>query len=208
MNPAAFQSTYLPQALTVESQTGIWRSALLCQWAVETAWGSAIYNANNLGNIRCSPTTFCQYSSLSEFCDAAIATWHNGNYSAVLYGAPISTPSETMVLIGQSPWDAGHYNNGEGPGSSLLAAYKELPMANTVGDLAQEWLSDVNARQASFLGIESGTTAPVTAPELLAAIKAIQPGGSNQDVLNAIANLQRDVTAIKTVTDKIGAILK
>jgi len=125
-----------PQALTfianfggvadqVAAGTGLSRWALLVQWAKETATGTQILNRNNLGNIRCSSTTFCQYATLADFGAAAIATWENGFYGAVL--ATAGQPVRTQLLaIGASPWDAGHYGLKECgyAGCSLIASWQ------------------------------------------------------------------------------------
>jgi hypothetical protein len=124
ITPPDFASTYAPYADAVSHGTGIDAGVLLAQWGVETAWGNAINNLNNLGNIRCSPTTFCQYATLDDFVLACIATWHNGFYGAVLAatGAP---PADQIAAIGQSPWSGQHY--GSPPGQHIQDAYKEIP---------------------------------------------------------------------------------
>lgn len=123
--PDGFAATYQPQADAVAAGTGIDPLVLLAQWGVETAWGQAIDNENNLANIRCiagAPCLdgFAQFGSLDAFVQAAIATWHNGFYSDVLAA---SGAAAQLAAIGASPWDAGHYDNGGGPGSSLVEAF-------------------------------------------------------------------------------------
>lgn len=88
--------------------TGISRWALLVQWANETALCTQISNRNNLGNIRCSPTTFCQYATLDDFARDTIATWHNCFYGGVLAaaGQPVR---DQLLSIGALPWDGGRY---------------------------------------------------------------------------------------------------
>lgn len=110
MTPAAqaFIANYGGVADQVAAGTGLSRWALLVQWGVETALGTRIFNRNNLANIRCSPTTFCQYATLDDFARDCIATFHNGFYNAVL--ATAGQPVRNQLLaIGASPWDAGHY---------------------------------------------------------------------------------------------------
>ena len=123
MTPTEFAATFLQEANDVSRGTGIDIGALLAQWGVETAWGGQIFNQNNLANIRCSPTTFCQYATLDVFVTACIATWHNGNYNAVLAtaGQPVTNQ---LIAIGQSPWSADHYGNP--PGSHLLTAFSQI----------------------------------------------------------------------------------
>jgi hypothetical protein len=111
----------------VAAGTGLNRWALLVQWAVETGTGSQVFG-NNLGNIRCSSTSFCQYASLDDFAQHAISVWHSPwpppiePWRAAAAGQPMQTQ---LVAFGESPWDAGHYNNGGGPGSSLIAVWQQ-----------------------------------------------------------------------------------
>src|SRR6267143_4017112 len=105
MTPAEFAATYNPTAHAVGRGTGIDNVVLLAQWANETAWGTVVVG-NNLGNIRCSPTTFCRYATLDDFATACIATFHNGYYNAVLAA---TTAEAQLAALVASPWDSGHY---------------------------------------------------------------------------------------------------
>jgi len=116
VTPAAFAAKFRPTAQQVCDGTGIDPMALLAQWASETAWGQVVVG-NNLGNIRCSPTSFCRYATLGDFADACIATFHNGFYAAVLAA---NTADDQLAAIVASPWSSGHY------GGSLAAFYKPL----------------------------------------------------------------------------------
>jgi hypothetical protein len=113
MTPQQFAGAYLHTAQLVTAGTGIDAYVLLAQWANETDWGNVVIG-NNLANIRCSPTTFCQYATLEDFAQACIATFHNGYYGAVLAA---TTPVAQLAAIVASPWDSGHY------GGSLAAFY-------------------------------------------------------------------------------------
>lgn len=118
MTPQQFADAYLHTAQLVTAGTGINAYVLLAQWANETDWGNVVVG-NNLGNIRCSPTTFCQFATLEDFAQTCIATFHNGYYAAVLAAV---TPAEQLAAIVASPWDAHHY------GGSLAAFYTQLPV--------------------------------------------------------------------------------
>ena len=128
----AFAATWGSAADAVSRGTGINPTALLIQWAVETAFGSAVNNRNNPGNIRCVAlypclNGFAQFPSVGDFQLTATSTWNNGYYGAVLVTASTGgSIDQQLVAIGESPWDAGHYNNGGGPGSSLLAIAPEF----------------------------------------------------------------------------------
>ena len=208
MTARQFAVMYSTFAKTVSVGTGLRPVVLLAQWGVETGWGTTWAGApNNLANIECGPGIFCRYLTLSDFCDACVATWHNGNYSSVLATAGAG-PTAQAIAIGESPWDAGHYV-GLPPynyrGGSIIQAIGAIQMG-TVADLDQAWLTDAGERLASFLGVTSGPTAPVTAEQLLAAIKAIQsppPANVNlQPVLDALAAVTAKVIAIEAKIDK------
>src|SRR6266850_6934651 len=116
MTPAQFAGAYNPTARAVGGGTGIDNVVLLAQWANETAWGTVVVG-NNLGNIRCSPTSFCRYASLSEFAAACIDTFHNGYYNAVLAA---TTAEAQLAALVASPWSSSHY------GGSLQSFYVPL----------------------------------------------------------------------------------
>jgi hypothetical protein len=111
-----FHVAYRPTADAVSRGTGIDAIVLLAQWANETAWGTVVVG-NNLGNIRCSPSSFCRYATLGDFALACIATWHNGFYAAVLAA---QGPAAQLAAIVASPWSSGHY------GGSLQSFYIPL----------------------------------------------------------------------------------
>ena len=148
MTPSEFALAYRLQSDIVSAGTGIDALVLLAQWGLETDWGNAINNQNNLGNIRCVfnwPCVggFAQFPSLTMFCSEAIATWHNGFYANVLSAVG---PAAQIAAIGASPWDAGHYDNGGGPGSALWAAYHliaEVDMPYLVRDPATQGIYNV-----------------------------------------------------------------
>src|SRR2546421_12184801 len=97
MTPAQFAAAYNSTAQAVGRGTGIDNVVLLAQWANETAWGTVVVG-NNLGNIRCSPTTFFRYASLADFVTAYIATFHNGYYNAAL--AATTDDAQPAALVG------------------------------------------------------------------------------------------------------------
>jgi hypothetical protein len=107
----AFIDRFGPTADKVAAGTGINRWALLVQWAVETAIGSAVFG-NNPGNIRCGPSTFCNFATLDDFAAAAVATWHSTAppplepWRAQAAGKAMR---DQLLAIGGSPWDAGRY---------------------------------------------------------------------------------------------------
>src|SRR5260370_35218426 len=103
MTPAEFAANYGACARTVSDGTGIDSAVLLAQWANETAWGTAVAG-NNLGNIRCSPTSSCQYASIDDFAAGRIATFHNGFYNGVL---PATTPAPQPAPNVPSPGSSG-----------------------------------------------------------------------------------------------------
>ena len=200
MTPAQFAATYNPTAQLVGRGTGIDNVVLLAQWANETAWGTVVVG-NNLGNIRCSPTTFCRYATLDDFATACIATFHNGFYNAVLAA---TTPEAQLAALVASPWSANHYGGNLHPFYDPLEAYEMTP--------AQD--QTLNAIYAILAGSRiSSKAADQALKDIEAEVLSIQkPPAPNVDftpVLNAIAQVQTGlaalsaaVTAIKAKTDK------
>jgi len=114
VTPANFAGAYKTTAEQVWAGTGIAPSALLAQWANETAWGTSWAGAPfNLANIENAGRVIA-YPSLAAFVQACIATWHNGFYSRVLAAR---TANDQLAAIVASPWSAGHY------GGSLAGFY-------------------------------------------------------------------------------------
>lgn len=146
MTPAQFATAYRFTAQEVSLGTGIDPMVLLAQWANETAWGSVVVG-NNLGNIRCSPTTFCRYASLDEFARACVATFHNGFYSAVLAA---KTAADQLAAIVASPWDAGHYGGTLAPYYTPLEAFEMTPDEHNALIAITQALVGVPAREPLF----------------------------------------------------------
>ena len=207
MTPAQFAAAYNPTAQAVGRGTGIDNVVLLAQWANETAWGTVVVG-NNLGNIRCSPTTFCRYASLGDFVTACIATFHNGYYNAVLAA---TTAEAQLAALVASPWDSNHYGGTLHPFYDPLEAYEMTPAQDAALTEALNGVRDING--ALFYPPTDptyGNFAKLFEAKLKAA--AANPPPATVDftpVLNAIAQvqtamtaLQAAVTAIKTKTDK------
>jgi hypothetical protein len=207
VTPAQFADAYNDTALAVGGGTGIDNVVLLAQWANETAWGTVV-NGNNLGNIRCSPTSFCRYATLADFANACIATFHNGYYNAVLAA---TTAEAQLAAIVASPWASGHYGGNLHPYYDPLEAYEMTPAQDAALTEALNGVRDLNG--ALFYPVTDpkyGTFAKLFEGKLKAA--AANPPPATVDfkpVLDAIAQvqtalvtLQTAVTAIKAKTDK------
>lgn len=203
MTALTFKQTYGPLANAISHGTGIDSDVLLAQWGVETAWGNSIYNACNLANIRCLSGVpcdrgFAQFPSFSSFIANCVATWHNGYYADVLAQ---TTPAAQLLAIGRSPWDAGHYDNGGGAGSSLIAAYKEVHLSDfTDGD--RKVLQSIHDRLSSAVPgtLDDQIKAAVTAALIGATIPSTieLTGPELTEISDAV------VAAIKTI--KFGAV--
>ena len=142
MSPEAFVQLYGPEADLIARSTGVDRWAILAQWAVETGWGSsdlARYH-HNLAGIRWygrslqvehiggtpgkAGTGFAGYVSLAAFASDYAWVMRLGYYEAT---RAATGPGPTMLALGNSPWDAGHYLAGGVRGGSLLRAYAAMP---------------------------------------------------------------------------------
>ncbi len=225
MTPAQFAATYRPTARTVSEGTGIDDVVLLAQWANETAWGTVVIG-NNLGNIRCSPTSFCRYPSLAAFATDCIATFHNGFYNAVLAA---TTPEAQLAALVASPWSSGHYGGNLHPFYDPLEAYEMTPEEHAwLQEAYKELRGDGTFANLDIIKAELRGDGPHSKLDMIvgtsglgggqldrveAEVKAIAaPPPANVDlkpVLDAVAQvqaalvtLQAAVTAIKVKTDK------
>jgi hypothetical protein len=176
MTPAEFASAYRSTAQLVSGGTGIDDVVLLAQWANETAWGAVVVG-NNLGNIRCSPTSFCRYASLDDFATACIATFHNGFYTGVL-GA--TTPEAQLAALVASPWSSSHYGGNLHPFYDPLEAYEMTPEEH-------DWLKAVYT-----------VLSPVSLTQVLGAVNAVK---TELDVIKATG-----ITATTDLTPVLSAI--
>jgi hypothetical protein len=207
MTPAQFAGAYNATARTVSDGTGIDNVVLLAQWANETAWGTVVVG-NNLGNIRCSPTTFCQYATLADFAIACIATFHNGFYNAVLAA---TTPQTQLAALVASPWSSNHYGGSLDSFYQPLEAYEMTPAQDAT---LTEILANVRAASHGWFYRDDDPVAAPYAAEVTAKLKAAManPPPATVDfkpVLDAIAQVQTAlgalstaVTAIKAKTDR------
>ena len=114
-----FFTTALPYAKKASVATGVLTSVILAQWADETTYGTSDdwTVKHNPGNV--SPGgNVATYPSLDAGVNAYILTMNGGLYQAVK-GA-VGWRAQCIAL-GQSPWASGHYDDGSGPGSALVA---------------------------------------------------------------------------------------
>jgi hypothetical protein len=109
-------------------------SLMLAQWGIEQGWhipGYTGYNWGNVGaipgyptvgglNVWGSPSAFAYAYTAQQGVEEYVSVAHNGYYDNVTANWGNGTRAQAYAL-GSSPWDAAHYNNGGGPGSSLIA---------------------------------------------------------------------------------------
>ena len=131
MTPAQFVNTFLSEAQLCAAGTGLNPCLFLAQWADETGWGTsrAFSVCKNLAGINpfdgyADCDGYAQFSSYTQSAQAEVEVLHNGLYGGVLATAGQSFDTQARAL-GSSPWASGHYNNGGGPGSSLITIYNQ-----------------------------------------------------------------------------------
>ncbi|MBF6588913.1 MAG: hypothetical protein IVW57_00095 [Ktedonobacterales bacterium] len=136
---AAFVAAALPYARQVAPRIHWPVSLILAQWLVETGQQLPTAFGYNLGNVRGYPgCPLVHTASNGDFCYAAtveegireyVGTVGNGYYARVspaaaagyAHGGIIGGARAAAYALGASPWDAGHYDRGGGPGSLLIA---------------------------------------------------------------------------------------
>jgi LysM repeat protein len=129
MNPSQFVATYGHLADRAAQLTGLNRWTILTQWALETGWASPASTSgwDNLAGIiyhgeYANANGFTRYPSLEAFVEDYSAVLHQGNMHVILAAAGLSIEHQLRAL-GLSPWAGSHYDNGGGPGSSLVSLY-------------------------------------------------------------------------------------
>lgn len=126
----AFVNLMAPYAKLASSQVGWDSNLILAQWACETGWGSSYQwktNFNPAGlNITSDASMGSGYGSVAggvkawvDFILGDKAGYYNGVKAAV-------GPAAQAVALGNSPWAAGKYDAGTGPGSTLLSILSSL----------------------------------------------------------------------------------
>jgi len=135
LTPTEFVAKYDSYAQALADYFGLSKNLFLAQFAVETGWGSS-YQAEvdlnlagiNYNGIACTQGEggFAKYATLDNFVTGYKNVLSLNYYSAVRgsKGKPFDTQA---IALGNSPWAASHYDNGNGPGSILIEVAKLLP---------------------------------------------------------------------------------
>lgn len=115
-----FYDEALPYAVRAHEQTGVLLSVVLAQWDDETGGGgpdwSVYHNPGNVGSFDNQPIK--GYATLTAGVNAYVQNMNAPDY------APVRKASgwrSQCTALGASPWATGHYNDGNGPGSSLVS---------------------------------------------------------------------------------------
>ncbi len=109
-------------------------SVILAQWGVEQGWRTPGYTGYNFGNVSAypgfpsiggtgqpgSPGAFAYGQTAEQGVDEYVTFTQMALYQSVAAAYPAGALSQAQAL-GQSPWDAGHYDNGY-PGKKLVDA--------------------------------------------------------------------------------------
>lgn len=127
-NTDAFFAEMAPYAVQASQATGLDARLILAQWANETANGSStawtnFFNPAGIG-ITDPSHTGANYNSIAGGVQAYINFVNdNPRYQAVKSAVGFDAQAQAL---GASGWAAGGYNDGGGPGSSLIAAASEV----------------------------------------------------------------------------------
>lgn len=119
-----FIALVLPYVRQAGAALDWWPSVILAQWADETDWGNSpawINRKNPAGiDITSSSVAGPDFPTYEAATLAYIEFAKGSNYRPVTAAFPRGAQNQAIAL-GNSPWSAARYNNGGGPGSSLLA---------------------------------------------------------------------------------------
>ena len=188
-----------PWAKTASEQTGIDANVILAQWGIETGWGTSYqwtqhYNPAGIG-ITSDSVQGQNYGSIG----AGVAAYvnfvnNNSRYQAVKSAQGAQAQA---VAMGQSGWAASGYNNGGGPGSSLLATMGNLGVnADTGQAMPANALPGVgSASSAGAASNASGATAQAANPSAAAYV----PQSSTNIGGTTYTGTQGNVSALSTL---------
>jgi len=156
-----FFNQYSPYIQSAASQSGVSSETIAAQWANESGYGKSklAVDSHNLAGIKYSPhsttakripgSDFAAYDSYADFVTDYVRVLNLPYYDKVR-AAGTDTQAATKAL-GESPWDAGHYNNGSGPGSklfSILGSGTKMPTQSSSGNNLPQ--SPANAQQVGL----------------------------------------------------------
>lgn len=117
MQPQQFIQQALGLARVAHFATRVNTSVILAQWADETGWGGPDWSVlHNPGNVSLGGQSV-SYLKLSLGVQAYIYTMMQPQYDSVRNA---SDWTDQCLALGESPWAASHYDNGNGPGSALV----------------------------------------------------------------------------------------
>jgi hypothetical protein len=127
LSDAQFFTTALPYARRAHTATGALTSVILAQWADETAYGgpdwSVDHNPGNVGSFTGRPVN--SFPTLTAGVAAYIQTMLDPDYAAVRSAVGYVAQS---IALGESPWAASHYDDGNGPGSILITIVQSFDL--------------------------------------------------------------------------------
>lgn len=123
--PQAFVNSMAPYAVAASKATGINANVILAQWGNETGWGTSHafktnFNPAGIG-ITGSGVAGKNYGSIAGGVQAYIDFVNNNSRYQKVKAAGVNNPQAQAIAFGNSGWAAGKYDNGSGPGSSLIA---------------------------------------------------------------------------------------
>jgi len=128
-----FSTKYDPQITRANQALGMPKEAIAIQLGNESGNGTSkrAINDNNLGGIKYSKYSkvaikkadgFARYNSIDDFFTDYIRVMGLSYYADVRTAGKTGSVKDTLVALGKSPYDAGHYTDNGNPGSKLLAA--------------------------------------------------------------------------------------
>lgn len=143
-NPAEFAAWMGSYAQQASAATGLDPNLIIAQWGNETAWGTEFAEANNIGNVGVyggGPNP--SYATLAEGVQAYINEMNSPALAKAKAQWQGQSAAQQAAIIGNSGYAGGGYNDGSGPGSSLIAdmsAFGASGAESAAPDMtAQDW---------------------------------------------------------------------
>ena len=210
-NPSLFAAWMTQYAQQASAATGLDVGVIIAQWGNETAWGTQFAEQNNIGNVGVyggGPNP--SYPTLEAGVQAYINEMNSPAMAKAKAQWQGQSPQQQAVILGNSGYAGGGYNNGSGPGSDLvadMAAFGGSTMTAASNMTSADW-SALSAAQAAggtqyltALAQQSAATAATTDASQTAAASTSTNSSLASTNIGGVSytGTQQDTSALSTI---------